>query len=152
MADFYFGGEKYILIYLLLAVMANYPVIVTKRPQELFAFLLVMALTYQILSNGLENACDALRGLEKEKRRVFVHMGYNRNYFLIRIRNRCRDGLYVEQGELPVTNKEGADHGFGLAAIREAAKRLDGEIFCYTEDGDFILDVMVSCGAFPNAG
>ena len=262
LADFYFGGEKYILMfigrlvlfplaewaavrflrkpyrelqesaargwglfagmtalyYLLLAVMANYPVIVTKRPQELLSFLFVMALmpmtyatifaamyrqllffrkqqgerilleqknslearledqqrirkmkhdmkgytatlsgllaegkteealTYlkgvaahlpgqfcanpyinavfvhyagkleemeaefrkdiqigeeelpymelcQILSNGLENACDAVKGLEKEKRRVSVHMRYNRNYLLIRIRNRCRDDL-----------------------------------------------------------
>ena len=106
----------------------------------------------QILSNGLENACDALKGLEKEKRRVSVHMRYNRNYLLIRIRNRCRDDLYVEQGELPATDKEGTDHGFGLAAIKEAAKRLGGEIFCYTENGDFVLDVMISCGAFPNAG
>ena len=106
----------------------------------------------QILSNGLENACDAVKGLEKEKRRVSVHMRYNRNYLLIRIRNRCRDDLYVKQGELPATDKEGADHGFGLAAIKEAAKRLDGEIFCYTENGDFVLDVMVSCGAFPSSG
>ena len=106
----------------------------------------------RILSNGMENACEALKGLEKEKRRVSVHMRYNRNYLLIRIRNRCRDDLYVEQGELPATDKEGLDHGFGLAAIKEAAERLDGEIFCYTEDGDFILDVMVSCRAFPNSG
>ena len=106
----------------------------------------------RILSNGLENACDALKGLEKEKRRVSVHMRYNMNYLLIRIRNRCRDDLYVEPGELPVTDKEGLDHGFGLAAIKEAAERLDGEIFCYTEDGDFILDVMVLCRTFPNSG
>lgn len=105
-----------------------------------------------ILSNGLENACDALRGLEKGKRRISVHMRYNRNYLLIRLRNRCRDDLYVEQGELPVTDKDGLDHGFGLAAIKEAAERLDGEIFCYTEDGDFILDVMLPCRAFPNSG
>lgn len=106
----------------------------------------------QILSNGLENACDALKGLEKEKRRISVHMRYNRNYLLIRIRNRCRDDLYVEQGELPATDKEGLDHGFGLAAIKEAAERLDGEICCYTEEGDFMLDVMVPCRALPNSG
>lgn len=106
----------------------------------------------QILSNGLENVCDALAGLEKGKRAVSVQMRYNGNYLLIRIRNRCRDDLYVEQGELPATDKEGLDHGFGLAAIRETAERLDGEIFCYTEDGDFILDVMVSCRALPNSG
>ena len=97
----------------------------------------------QILSNGLENACDALQGLEKEKRRVSVHMRYNRDYLLIRIRNRCRDDLYVAQGEIPATDKEGQDHGFGLATIKEAAERLDGEIFCYTEDGDFVLNVMI---------
>lgn len=106
----------------------------------------------QILSNGLENACDALASLEKGKRRVSVHIRYNRNYLLIRIRNRCRDDLYVVQGELPATDKEGLDHGFGLATIKEAAERLGGEIFCYTEDGDFVLDVMVPCRTFANGG
>lgn len=104
----------------------------------------------QILSNGLENACDALKGLEKEKRMVSVHMKYNRNYLLIQIRNRCRDDLYVAQGEIPATDKAGLDHGFGLATIKEAAERLDGDIFCYTEDGNFILNVMVSRRAFSN--
>lgn len=106
----------------------------------------------RILSNGLENACDALKGLEKEKRKVSAQMRYNRNYLLIRIRNRCRDDLYVAQGEIPATDKEGQDHGFGLATIKEAAEHLDGKIFCYTEDGNFILDVMVSCRAFQSIG
>lgn len=97
----------------------------------------------QIVSNGLENACDALKGLEKEKREVSVQMRYNRNYLLVRIRNRCRDDLYVEQGEIPATDKAGQDHGFGLATVKEAAERLDGDSFCYTEAGYFILDVMV---------
>ena len=104
----------------------------------------------QILSNGLENACDALKGLEKEKRKVSVQMRYNRNYLLIRIRNKCRDDLYVEQGEIPATDKAGQNHGFGLATVKEAAERLDGESFCYTEDGYFILDVMLPCRAFQN--
>lgn len=106
----------------------------------------------QILSNGLENACDALKGLKKEERRVSVHMRYNRNYLLIRIRNKCRDDLYVAQGELPATDKEGLDHGFGLATVKEAAERLDGEMFCYTENGYFVLNVMVSCRAFLSSG
>lgn len=104
----------------------------------------------QILSNGLENACDALKGLKKEERRVSVHIRYNRNYLLIRLRNKCRDDLYVAQGELPTTDKKGQNHGFGLVTIKEAAERLDGQIFCYTEDGDFILDVMVPCRVFPS--
>lgn len=105
----------------------------------------------QILSNGLENACDALKGLPAESREVSVQMKYNRNYLLIRIRNRCREDLHVEKGTVPATDKTGHDHGFGLATVEEAAKRLKGEMCCYTENGNFVLDVMVSCGAFPRA-
>lgn len=106
----------------------------------------------QILSNGLENACDALKRLEKEERRISLHMGYNRNYLLIRIKNKCRGDLHVVQGEIPATDKEGFDHGFGLATIKEMAGRLDGEMFCYTENGHFILDVMIPHRAFSNIG
>ncbi len=97
----------------------------------------------QILSNGLENACDAVKGLEPEKRKVSVQMKYSRDYLVIRIKNRCRDGLYVEKGEIPATDKEGYGHGFGLATVQEAAGKLEGEMFCYTENGNFVLDVMV---------
>lgn len=105
----------------------------------------------QILSNGLENACHALKELAVEKREVSVQMKYNRNYLLIRIRNRCRDDLYVEKGTIPVTDKEGHDHGFGLVTVQEAAERLEGDMFCYTEDGRFVLDVMVSCRVFKKS-
>lgn len=99
----------------------------------------------RILSNGLENAYDALKGLEKEEREISVQMKYNRNYLLMRMRNRCRGDLCVEKGTLPVTNKAGYDHGFGLISVKEAAERLDGEIVCYTEHGNFVLDVMIPC-------
>ena len=103
----------------------------------------------RILANGLENVCNALKGLAIEKREVSVHMRYHRTYLLIRIKNRCRDDLYVEKGSMPATDKEGHEHGFGLATIEEAAKQLDGDMFCYTENGNFVLDVMVSCQSFP---
>lgn len=100
----------------------------------------------QILSNGLENACDALKEVAPEKREVSVQMKYNKDYLIIRIKNRCQDGFSVEKGMIPATRKAGKDHGFGLLTVQEAAERLDGEMFCYTENGNFILDVMVRKG------
>lgn len=97
----------------------------------------------RILTNGLENACDALRNMDAEKREIFIHMRYHRDYLLIRLKNRCPDGLYVERGTTVPTSKTGTGHGFGLPAIQEAAERLGGNMFCYTEDGYFLLDVMV---------
>lgn len=97
----------------------------------------------RILADGLENACDALKKLEKDKREVSVHMRYHREYLLIRIKNRCLDSLHVAWGEEVPTSKTEPGHGFGLPAIREAAERLDGDMSCYTENGYFLLDVMV---------
>ncbi len=97
----------------------------------------------QILSNGLENACDALKALDRKERDISLQMKYSRDYLVIRIRNRCRDELYVEKGILPATDKDGYDHGFGLVTVQEAAKRCGGEMFCYTKNGYFVLDVMV---------
>lgn len=97
----------------------------------------------QILSNGLDNAWSALGELEPEKREVSVQMKYSRDYLVIRIRNRCREELRVEKGVLPATGKTEAGHGFGLVTIREAAGRLGGDMLCYTESGNFVLDVMV---------
>lgn len=97
----------------------------------------------RILANGLENACDALKGLEQEKREVSVHIRYHREYLLIRIKNRCRDELYVERGMGVPTNKKEQGHGFGLPAIQETAEQLNGNMVCYTETGHFVLDVML---------
>ena len=97
----------------------------------------------RILADGLENVCDALKKLEKDRREVSVHMRYHRDYLLIRIRNRCQEDLYVKRGETVPTSKTEKGHGFGLSAIQEAANRLDGDMVCYTEDGWFMLDVMV---------
>jgi len=103
----------------------------------------------QILSNGLENACDELKDLTEGKREAFVRVKYHKDYLTIRIRNRCRPNLHVEKGELPDTSKEGGDHGFGLRTIQEAAERLGGDMLCYTEDGYFVLDVMVRVSYEP---
>lgn len=97
----------------------------------------------RILADGLENACDALKKLEEDKREVSVHMRYHRSYLLIRIKNRCPDDLQVAWGEMVPTSKTEPGHGFGLSAIQEAAERLDGDMSCYTENGYFLLDVMV---------
>lgn len=102
----------------------------------------------RILSNGLENASDALLKLEEDKREVSVQMKYNRNHLLIRIRNRCRDDLHVSKGTIPATDKRGYDHGFGLVTVKETTESLGGEIFCYTEHGNFMLDVIVPCWTF----
>lgn len=97
----------------------------------------------QIISNGLENAWNAVEQLPQEQREVSVQLRYNREFLMIRVKNRCSAELCVEKGKLPPSTKGGAEHGFGLYTIQEAAKRLGGEMVCYTQEGYFLLDVMI---------
>ncbi len=106
----------------------------------------------QILSNGLENACEALEHVEAGERSVLVRMKYSRKYLVLRIRNRCGDALTVEKGAIPPTSKTGLDHGFGLPTIQQAAQKLGGEMLCYTQNGYFFLDVILSRGMFAESG
>jgi len=97
----------------------------------------------RILSNGLENAWEASAGLPRKERGASVKMKYNRDYLLIRIKNRCRKDLFVKKGTIPKSGKKEPGHGFGLATIQEAAAALDGDMSVYTDKGNFVLDVMV---------
>ena len=97
----------------------------------------------QILSNGLENIRDALRELPVPKREASVQMKYNRKHLVIRMKNCCKEDLFVEKGTIPATSKESSDHGFGQPTILEAAQKLVGDMMCYTENGSFMLDVMI---------
>jgi len=97
----------------------------------------------QILSNGLENALEASEQLPQDERAASVQMKYSRDCLIIRIRNNCRKDLSVEKGVIPKSNKKEKGHGFGLSTIKEAAERLDGEMFAYTGGGTFVLDVIV---------
>ena len=49
----------------------------------------------------------------------------------------------MEKGTIPPTEKGGMEHGFGLPAVQETAEKLAGGMLCYTESGNFVLDVMV---------
>ena len=77
---------------------------------------------------------------------------YEKRMSLIRMKNSCDGELHVERGSLPATGKEGSDHGFGLLTVKESAERLGGEMFCYTESGNFVLDVMVRKDFFEGGG
>lgn len=97
----------------------------------------------QILSNGLENAWEASAELPTDEREASVQMKYSRDYLIIRIKNKCQRDLTVEKGTVPKSSKKEAGHGFGLVSIQEAAAALDGDMFAYTDNGNFVLDVMV---------
>jgi len=93
-----------------------------------------------ILNNALENALDASLALPETERKIKVQAAVRQNLFLLRISNPFHGEVKTEKG-LPVTTKQGKEHGYGLSNIRQAAERRDGSMEYRIEDGYFVLDV-----------
>ena len=95
-----------------------------------------------ILNNALDNALEASLRMPKNDRSVKVQAAVRQEQLLIRISNRFNGTLSEEDG-LPVTTKEEAGHGYGLANIRAAAQKLKGEMVYRAEKDSFVLDVRI---------
>lgn len=93
-----------------------------------------------ILNNALENAVEASLRMPEEERIIKVQASIRQDLFLLRVSNRFDGQLTVADG-LPVSAKEGKEHGYGLSNIRQAAGRRNGSMQYRVQDGYFILDV-----------
>lgn len=67
-----------------------------------------------------------------------------KNVCMIEIRNSIAEKRFLDgESGLPLTTKEGADHGFGLVNIRRVAQSYYGDIAIEQKDHEFGLIVML---------
>ena len=93
-----------------------------------------------ILSNGLENALDAVSNLKESSKWVKLYCGVRANKLLIEIRNPYQ-GEIAMWDDLPVSKRDG--HGYGCRSIRAIAEHNGG--LCSFEPGHdvFMLRVVL---------
>jgi len=93
-----------------------------------------------ILSNALDNALNAQEDLEAEDRLIKVVLKATEKKLLLSVRNTyAREPVFVDG--LPVTRKAG--HGYGVQSIRYMTERLGGTLQFTTENGLFVLRVVI---------
>lgn len=95
-----------------------------------------------ILNNILDNGICA--AAECENPYLKITSGMRKNAFLITCENSfCGDIRFTENG-LPETQKSDSEnHGFGLENVRTIAEKYNGGIDISTENGRFIINVML---------
>lgn len=136
---------------------------------HILLLLLLMPMTYATLSGllsagkikeaeeylaGVEQKTDVLSGQFCPNPYINATLAYY-DRKLAGLSASCRMDIQLGEEELPYMElcqilACGLENVCDALKKQEAAGRLDGEMFCYTEDGYFILDVMVSRRAFPN--
>lgn len=99
---------------------------------------------YTLLGNALDNAIESSRTIADQDRRVIrVTVRESHGAVFFQIENYYEQPLSVTDG-LPRTTKDDAEnHGFGLQSIRAITERYDGTMDIETEDGRFLLTILI---------
>ena len=102
-----------------------------------------------ILNNLLDNAIEACRKIEKEKRYIRLSLKRKDNFLLITVENSFDGILQQAEDGLPRTMKETElpeilmEHGVGLRNVRELAERYFGAVNIEAKGNRFKVTVML---------
>lgn len=123
------SGEK-----ITLSVIADGRALECLEPQEI----------YSLFGNALDNAIEAVRGIEKPERRLIsLNVRRSGTMCVINVENSC-DAAPAFRDGLPVTTKADAgSHGFGTRSMRGIVERHGGVLTMGCEDGVFHVDALV---------
>lgn len=123
------SGEK-----ITLAVIANGRALECLEPQEI----------YSLFGNALDNAIEAVRGIEEPERRLIsLNVRRSGTMCVINVENSC-DAAPAFRDGVPVTTKADAgSHGFGTRSMRGIVERHGGVLTFGCEDGIFHVDALL---------
>lgn len=95
-----------------------------------------------LLNNALDNAIEAAEGCPAPA--VRLRSWRRKNVYMIEVQNPFA-GTLMPDGDSGLfrSTKEGREHGFGLANMRKVAQSYMGDIEARTEEGVFVLTVML---------
>lgn len=93
-----------------------------------------------VLSNGLENAIQAVEGMPEPYRHVDLYCAEKNNNLLIEIRNPCDRAVTMVDG-LPSSDRPG--HGYGCRSIRTIVQSHRGHCLFQAKEGMFTLRVAI---------
>lgn len=93
-----------------------------------------------IFGNALDNAIEASEKLPEDHRLITVRANRVRDMLVIILENNTVSQLPISGG---TTKEDTFSHGFGLPNIRKAVERYGGQCSIKTENGMFILKILI---------
>lgn len=98
---------------------------------------------YFLFANAIDNAMESVSGIEDpEKRLIDISIRAFGDSASIHIWNYFSGPITFSSG-LPVTNKDGEAHGFGMKSMQRIVDEFDGVMHAHTEGEIFNLDIML---------
>ncbi len=94
-----------------------------------------------LFANLLDNAIEASRKLPEDESGITLTARADKGLFILKVENNYSGEILGKDGALQTSKKDAANHGLGLAGVRDIAKRYGGEVSVEHGDGRFICVV-----------
>lgn len=105
-----------------------------------------------IFGNALDNAFESTEAIrDAELRIVEVRTGRVNDMLISRFENRFTHPLEMKQSRLLSTKADKQNHGYGLQSMEMTVRKYNGEIDINTDNGAFILTVIIPVAHCPVA-
>ena len=102
-----------------------------------------------VIGNAIDNAIDAAKGCRIREKVIEISMGVKKGSLVMRIKNPYEHELKRDKaGNYLSTKEEKFSHGFGLNSIEKIVNQYEGECLVKTENGFFILTILMNLGEF----
>lgn len=99
---------------------------------------------YSLFGNILDNAIEAVSGLQDEdKRAIHLLVKYMGRFLSVHEENYYAGEL---RKDFKTTKTDKRHHGFGLKSIRMIAERYQGSVSVHAEDGVFNINILLPIG------
>ena len=94
-----------------------------------------------ILGNLLDNAVEACKKVEEDKRYISVELTYKPDYLVIQIENPTNGNPALKDGAYRTTKPDSENHGFGLNSITYLVSRHNGLMKIEADGGVFKVNI-----------
>ncbi len=101
---------------------------------------------YVLFGNILDNALEAVAGLEDEKRAIGVNIRLVRGFVSINVYNYFNGKLVFADGLPQTTKADKGFHGFGMKSVRAICEKYGGDLTVGAKDGVFNLNIIFPVG------
>lgn len=95
-----------------------------------------------IFSNLLANSVEACAKLSDGKRYIHLEIRQWENHLVIELTNPIQEHMILEQLGSVTSKRDARNHGYGIANVREAVERNQGELFFENQDGVFTARIL----------
>jgi hypothetical protein len=91
-----------------------------------------------LFANLLDNALEACKQLPEEERLIQLSAKADKGLFVLKVENSFNGVVTEKHGKLQTSKKDKANHGLGLAGVKDIARRYGGEVSVKHENGRFV--------------